>query len=156
MALFVCTACHRVIAETEPSSTEVYLPSSIAEPAEEIQEYTITEIDAQTAGIHDIPQSQAQKPTEEENSVTEENRTIIAKALGITEDSRNIRFILNGLNAIGVGQIRQAELVQENGEDCIRLISEDATEYVVYLSRSGNIEAVQNLTTGEWPMKSER
>ena len=90
----------------------------------------------------------------EESEMDEANRTIIAKALGIEENSRNIRFILNSLNTIEAGQIQDAELTEENGDRVLALTAEDGTKYQLYLSASGNVEAVKNLTTGEWPIQS--
>lgn len=93
---------------------------------------------------------------EEENDLDAGNRTMIAEALGIEEDSRNIRFILNSMNTIGAGQIQKAEAVEENGEKMIDIVAEDGTNYRIYLSGSGNVDAIENLLTGEWPITSDR
>lgn len=96
---------------------------------------------------------------DEEEGVTEmnaKNRTLIAGALGVEEDSRNIRFILSSLNTVGAGQIQSAEVTEEDGEKVIKVVAEDGIDYQIYLSESGSVEAVKNLTTGEWPIQSER
>lgn len=84
------------------------------------------------------------------------NRTIIAEAVGIEENDRKMRFILSTLNTISAGQIQSAEAVEDDGRKVINLVAEDGTNYCIYLSRSGSVEAVKNLDTGEWPVKSER
>ena len=84
------------------------------------------------------------------------NRTMIAETLGIKENHRSLRFILSSLNTISVGQIQSVELVEDNGEKVLNLVSEDGINYKIYLSKSGNVEAVQNTDTGEWMIQSER
>ena len=92
----------------------------------------------------------------EKMKVDANNRTIIAEAVGIEENDRTMRFILSTLDTISAGQIQSAETVEEDGEKVINLVAEDGTNYCIYLSRSGSIEAVKNLDTGEWPVKSEK
>lgn len=84
------------------------------------------------------------------------NRVMIAEALGVEKDSRNIRFILNGINTVGMGRLQSARMVESDGQKILSLVAEDGTEYQMYLSESGNMEAVQNLDTGEWPIQSEQ
>lgn len=84
------------------------------------------------------------------------NRTIIAEALDIEENDRNMRFILSTLNTISAGQIQSAEAAEEDGEKVINLVAEDGTNYCIYLSKSGSVEAVKNLDTGQWPVIYER
>lgn len=93
---------------------------------------------------------------EEEDIVDAANRTMIAGALGIEESSRNIRFIINSLHTIGAGQILSAEAAEADGEKVINLVAEDGTNYRVYLSGSGSVEAIKNMDTGEWPVQSQR
>lgn len=93
---------------------------------------------------------------EEKMKVDANNRTIIAEAVGIEENDRKMRFILSTLNTISAGKIQSAEAVEDDGEKAINLVAEDGTNYCIYLSRSGSVEAVKNLDTGEWPVKSER
>lgn len=93
---------------------------------------------------------------EEKMQVDEKNRTIIAEAVGIEENDRNMRFILNTLNTISAGWIQSAEAAEKDGEKMINIVAEDGTNYCIYLSRRGSVEAVKNLDTGEWPVKSER
>lgn len=93
---------------------------------------------------------------EEEMEVDVINRTVIAEALSIDENSRSIRFILSCLNTIGAGQIQSAESIEVEGEKAIDLIAEDGTNYRIYLSGSGGVESVKNLDTNEWLMRSER
>lgn len=93
---------------------------------------------------------------EEKMQVETSNRTIIAEAVGIEENDRKMRFILSTLNTISAGQIQSAVADEENGEKVVNLVAEDGTNYCIYLSKSGSVEAVKNLDTGEWPVKSER
>lgn len=93
---------------------------------------------------------------EEKMKVDANNRAIIAKAVGIEENDRKMRFILSALNTISAGQIQSAEAAEEDGEKVIKLVAEDGINYCIYLSGSGSVEAVKNLDTGEWPVKSER
>lgn len=92
----------------------------------------------------------------EKMKVDANNRTIIAEAVGIEENDRTMRFILSTLDTISAGQIQSAEAAEEDGEQVINLVAEDGTNYCIYLSGSGSIEAVKNLDTGEWPVKSEK
>lgn len=94
--------------------------------------------------------------TEGETEVDAMNRTMIAEALGIAEDSRSIRFILSSLDTIGAGQIQSAESVEADGGKAIDLVAEDGTNYRIYLTRSGGVDSVKDLDTGEWPIRSER
>lgn len=93
---------------------------------------------------------------EEKMQVDANNRTIIAEAVGIEENDRKMHFILSTLNTISAGQIQSAEAAEEDGEKVINIVVEDGTNYCIYLSGSGSVEAVKNLDTGEWPVKSER
>ena len=92
----------------------------------------------------------------EKMKIDANNRTIIAEAVGIEENDRTMRFILSTLDTISAGQIQSAETAEEDGEKVINLVAEDGTNYCIYLSGSGSVEAVKNLDTGEWPVKSER
>ncbi len=92
----------------------------------------------------------------EESEVEASNRTIIAEALGVEENQRNIKFILGHLNTIGVVQVTKAELAEENGEAVLDLESDNQKKYRVYLSGSGSVEAIKDLDTGEWLIKSEK
>ena len=93
---------------------------------------------------------------EEKMQVDANNRTIIAEAVGIEENDRSMRFILNALDTINAGQIQSAEAAEEDGEKVINIVAGDGTNYCIYLSGSGSVEAVKNLDTGEWPVKSEK
>lgn len=101
----------------------------------------------------DIDKEQVESLTYEENEI---NRTIIAEALGVEENNTNIRFILSSLDVINAGQIQSAKLTEIDGEKVINIVAEDGTDYRMYLSRSGTVVAVENLTTSEWPIRSER
>ena len=101
----------------------------------------------------DIDKEQVESITYEENEI---NRTIIAEALGVEENNTNIRFILSSLDVINAGQIQSAKLTEIDGEKVINVVAEDDQDYRIYLSRSGSVVAVENLTTGEWPIRSER
>ena len=93
---------------------------------------------------------------EEKMQVDANNRTIIAEAVGIEENDRSMRFILSALDTINAGQIQSAEAAEEDGEKVINIVAGDGTNYCIYLSGSGSVEAVKNLDTGEWPVKSEK
>ena len=93
---------------------------------------------------------------EETGEMSENNRAIIAEALGIDEGSRNIRFILKTLDTIGAGQIKSAEAGMDGGDSYLDITAEDDTVYRIYLTGSGSVDAVKNMDTGEWPIKSER
>ncbi|MDE6750593.1 MAG: hypothetical protein K2K21_16260 [Lachnospiraceae bacterium] len=112
-----------------------------------------------TNNISDSGQNDVANEVSDESGSDEvdaNNRTIIAEAVGIEENDRNMRFILSTLNTISAGQIQSAEVVEEDGEKVINLVAEDGTNYCIYLSGSGSVEAVKNLDTGEWSVKSER
>lgn len=93
---------------------------------------------------------------EEKIQVEANNRIIIAEAVGIEENDREMRFILSTLDTISAGQIQSAEVAEEDGEKVINIVAGDGTNYCIYLSSSGSVEAVKNLDTGEWLVKSER
>lgn len=93
---------------------------------------------------------------EEDNAVDEANRALIATALSIEPDSRNIKFILNTLRTINSGKIQKAELSEDNNEKVLKIVAENGTPFSVYLTNSGSVEAVKNNKTGEWIIKSER
>lgn len=93
---------------------------------------------------------------EEDTVLNEENRKLIADALGIEENSRNIRFMLSCLDTINAGKLQSAELSEDNGERLLNVVAEDGTRYQIYLTDRGSVEAVKNLDTGEWPVQSAR
>lgn len=98
----------------------------------------------------------AETAESEESEVDRNNKKIIADALGVEENARNIRFIMNSLNTIPVGRIQSALLTKENGEDVLDLTTEDQKSYRVYLTGSKKVDAVKDLETGEWLITSER
>ena len=93
---------------------------------------------------------------EEEKEVDAINRIIIAEALSVDENSRNVRFILRSLNTIGAGQVQNVEIIEVDGQKVIDLVAEDGTNYQIYLTKSESVEAVKNVATGEWPIQSNR
>lgn len=93
---------------------------------------------------------------EEELEVEALNRTMIAKALGVEEDSRNIRFILGGLQTISAGEIQSAVYEEKEGNRIINIVAEDNTNYRIYLNKGGSVEAIENADTGEWPVRSRQ
>lgn len=95
-------------------------------------------------------------PGGEGADVYEANRSIIAHALNIDENERCLRFILNCLNTIDVGQLQEAELVTENGEKALVVVAAKKTNYQVYLTQGNSVEAVKDLDTGEWLVQSDR
>lgn len=93
---------------------------------------------------------------EAETIVDTINRAIIAKALDIEENARNIRFILSSLNAIESGQIQGAQVSEEAGQKVLDIVAQDGTNYRIYLTGSGSVDAVKNLDTNEWTIQSNR
>lgn len=93
---------------------------------------------------------------QEDEKVDAENRSILAKALGVEETDRSMRFLLNALRTVGAGQIRSAEAGEENGQRLLDVLAEDGTEYRIYLTSGGGVDAVKNCSTGEWPLRSDR
>lgn len=108
-------------------------------------------------GNSEIIQTEVQEDYQSTSQESDDdNRAMIAEALGVEKDSRNIRFILNGINTVGMGRLQSARMLESDGQKILSLVAEDGTEYQMYLSESGNMEAVQNLDTGEWPIQSEQ
>ena len=92
-----------------------------------------------------------------EKSGTENwNRSVIADALGEKEESKSVRTVMAGLETIGIGKIQSASLIQENGEDVLIVDTENGETYRVYLTGGKTMDAVQNGSTGEWLITSER
>ncbi len=92
----------------------------------------------------------------EESEVDAYNRSVIAEALNVEENFRELRFILNSLTVIDAGQIQSAKASRIDGDKVLDIVAEDGTEFRIYLSGSGSVDAVKNLTTGEWPITSYR
>ena len=111
-----------------------------------------TQLD-QSGGDETVPEQAKQ---EEDDEVDTENRSLLAKALGVEETDRSMRFLLNALKTVGAGRIQSAEAREENGQKLLAILAEDGTEFWIYLTNSGGVDAVKNLTTGEWPIRSSR
>lgn len=92
----------------------------------------------------------------EDSEVEKSNRKIIARALHVTRFNSGLPYILNSLTVIEAGQIQSAKTTQVDGEKVLDIVAEDGTEFRIYLSSSGSVDAVKNLTTGEWPIASYR
>lgn len=92
----------------------------------------------------------------EDSEVEKSNRKIIARALHVTRFNSGLPYILNSLAVIEAGQIQSAKTTQVDGEKVLDIVAEDGTEFRIYLSSSGSVDAVKNLTTGEWPIASYR
>ncbi len=108
-------------------------------------------------GNSEIIQAEVQEDYQSTSQESDDdNRVMIAEALGVEKDSRNIRFILNGINTVGMGRLQSARMLESDGQKILSIVAEDGTEYQMYLSESRNMEAVQNLDTGEWPIQSEQ
>ena len=84
------------------------------------------------------------------------NRTIIATALNIEPNNRNVQFVLSVLDTINAGTIQKAELSESNNEQILNIISEDGTPFSIYLTKNGSVEAVKNNRTDEWIIQSAR
>ena len=81
---------------------------------------------------------------------------MIAEALGVDENSRNIKYIIAFLNSLDAGVISDVEF-NENEQNMMTIVfkAEDGTNYKMYLSLSGSPMEVKNLDTGDWPITSE-
>ena len=84
------------------------------------------------------------------------NRKIIAKALGVFTWSGCMRSITSCLETVNAGQIRGAVLTKENGDRYLDITAGDDKRYRMYLSQNNSVEAVKDLDTGEWPVRSYR
>ena len=93
---------------------------------------------------------------EADSEVDDANRKMIAEALEVDENSRNIKFIIAFLNSLDAGVISDAEF-NENEQNRMTIVfkAEDGTNYKMYLSLSGSPMEVKNLDTGDWPITSE-
>ena len=97
------------------------------------------------------------KNTEQEDvDVEEKNREMIAQALEIETEDRNIRFILAALDTVHAGKLQSAKAIEKDGEKTLEVLAEDGVSYRIYLTGSGSVEAVENLVTGEWPVQSQQ
>ena len=97
------------------------------------------------------------KNTEQEDvDVEEKNREMIAQALEIETEDRNIRFILAALDTVHAGKLQSAKATEKDGEKTLEVLAEDGVSYRIYLTGSGSVEAVENLVTGEWPVQSQQ
>ena len=85
-----------------------------------------------------------------------DNREMLAEALGISTDSRNIGFIVSCLETVQAGNLRSAELSEENGNKILFVTAEDGTKYEIFLTAGDTVDSVRNMDTGEWPFRSER
>lgn len=93
---------------------------------------------------------------EEVNEVEIFNRKIIANALGISEDARSLRTLMNALDTIDAGKIQKAVATEIDGDLVLDVVAENNINYRFLLSDQGNMEAVLNLDTGEWLIRSVR
>ena len=84
------------------------------------------------------------------------NRKIIAKALGVFTWSGCMKYIISCLETVNAGQIQSAQLTKENGDRYLDIVAEDGKRYRMYLSQNNSVEAVKDLDTGEWPVRSYR
>lgn len=113
-----------------------------------------------TVAQDDIGQSEQAVTVEdsdkEDSEVEKNNRKIIARALHVTRFNSGLPYILNSLAVIEAGRIQSAKTTQVDGERVLDIVAEDGTEFRIYLSGSGSVDAVKNLTTGEWPIASCR
>lgn len=118
----------------------------------------VTGADTAVSGIEkQTEQTSAEEEAIEENAeMSGNNKAIIAEALGVSEDSRNLRFIINTLDTIGAGQIKNAEAGTDGTGIYIDISAEDDIMYRMYLSGSGSVDAVKNMDTGEWPVRSRK
>lgn len=119
------------------------------EPAVTSREYTVEDITTNLSSGNG-------EMLKEDEDVSEKNREMIAEALEIDKDSRNIRFILGALDTIHAGKLQSVKAVDMDGEQTLEVLAEDGVSYRIYLSGNGSVNAVENLVTGEWPIQSQK
>lgn len=103
-----------------------------------------------------VIETQTEKENRLVNEAHSDNRIAIAEALGVEKDSGDINPLLSILDTINAGQVHNIEVAAVDGEKVINLTAEDGTDYRVYLSGNGSVEAVKNLITGKWLIRSTR
>lgn len=90
----------------------------------------------------------------EESDMEKENRRILAKALGKFEKSSSVSNIIGFLDVINAGKLQSAKAGKNGDDPFLDIVAEDGTNYHILLSRGGNVEAIQNVDTGEWVVQS--
>lgn len=94
------------------------------------------------------------RPSDEQPAPTMSDREIISSALDISEDSRNIQYILNCLDELGIGSVLQADYSHE--QLTLDILTEDSVTYRFYLNSNLTVDAVENLTSGNFVIQSYR
>ena len=90
------------------------------------------------------------------DNTRENDIKIISEALGVDENTRNIRFIISTLDTLGVEQLINAEATVNSDDIVLNIESSNHKKYSIYLSKSGSVEAVKDLDTEEWVIKSDK
>ena len=102
--------------------------------------------------------AETEKPTAdittEAEDVDEHNRKILSKAMGLKAGRSRIDTYVSFCNTINAGSIQSAEFEKGDPDNCLNVVGEDGTNFKFYLSSGGSCYAIQNLDTGEWPVKS--
>lgn len=93
---------------------------------------------------------------EEIIEMCEDNRKKVADALETDEKNRRVECVLNCLATLETGVVQNVTPGEDMGDKVLDIISENGTNYRIYLKNSGNVSAVKNLDTEEWPIKSFR
>ena len=90
------------------------------------------------------------------SEVETHNRELISELTGVSSTSHDLDYLIGALKKYGAGEIQSIEYVGDPSDMIFDIISEDGTEFKVYLTIYYKVEAVQNVTTGEWLMRSIR
>lgn len=108
----------------------------------------------------DIPEESAPVETESEpttmteDEIREENAKIIADALDKTVQNDRVKNLADlTIDPLQTGLLVGGEYAKEDPDEVLYLMAEDGTEYKFILSATG-VWAVENVTTGEWPIQS--
>jgi len=83
------------------------------------------------------------------------NERMIMDALN-TNNRDDISTIISALNSVKAGNIKSATPSTENNDKVLDVVSEDGAKYRIYLTGNLTVEAVKNMDTGEWAIKSSR
>ena len=82
-----------------------------------------------------------------------ENKKLIMDATGLS-DSAVTRIVIC-LNLFEIGAIQSIDVTTNDAERTMDIITEDGNNYKIYLTYE-SISAIENVTTGEWPLESYR
>ena len=135
---------------------------------EEAAESQTEEVSQGTEEAADPMAEEVTEPTEGETGAQAYNKALIKPLLGDedidplipgNEDGgRAVRSVMTILDMIEAGQLAGAEIEdgEAEGEKVLSVYTEDETLYRIYISASGSVDAVRNMDSGEWVLRSNR